>query len=116
MHANKPEYDSSVKSFPAALCSTCKFNLYHCARDVDWQWTNRSHPREKWDKFQLSTERYDLNKHDPDKCQICQVAKWTPVGKTKGNYGKPRVMSTDVSQITPKKKIISKKICIKCKQ
>ena len=26
----KPEYDSSVKSFPTGLCSTCRYGPVHC--------------------------------------------------------------------------------------
>ena len=59
----KPEYDSSVKNFPAGLCSTCRYiivllissyhsnfriNLNSCKKGLDWDSIGRTDPRIKW--------------------------------------------------------------------
>ena len=74
-------------------------------------------PKVEWDKFQLQTYRFNAAKDREDNCQICQVAKWTPIGKKNINLSwKPKVLSKGKMESTPSKKKIPKKICFSCKQ
>ena len=74
-------------------------------------------PKAEWDKFQLQTYRFNAAKHSEDNCQICQVAKWTPIGKKQINPNwKPKVASNGEKESTLSKKKIPKKNCFSCKQ
>ena len=113
----KPEYDSKVKSYPAGLCSYCRTQLNACKRGMDWEEEGRQHPRLKWDQFQLRFDRYDESKHNAETCQICIVAKWSPVGKKNVSpNSKPKVLNKGETESPPAKKIEEKKVCIDCKQ
>ena len=124
----KPEYDSSVKNFPAGLCSTCRYiivllissyhsnfriNLNSCKKGVDWDSIGRTDPRIKWSNFHLIKERYDPKTHDKDNCKICFVARWNPVGKGKTSLSLP---PRDIDTISNSTKVSEKKICTKCRQ
>ena len=110
----KPEYDSKIQNFPAGLCSTCRIHLNSCKRGVDWEKAGRPDPRLKWDKFKLKVGRYDEKKHNLEDCQICTVARWSPMGKKKNNT--PKVLSKGESEPPTPKKKEEKKICFVCKQ
>ena len=67
----------------------------------------------EWDKFQLQTYWFNAAKHSEDNCQICQVAKWTPIGKKNINPNwKPKVASNGEKESTPSKKKIPKKFVL----
>jgi hypothetical protein len=92
-------------------------DLYACKRGMDFSFVGWTHPTVKWDNFQLNGERFDPSKHDSTTCQICIVAKWTPIGKAKiSPTAKPRVVPKGEIHPTPPKTVYEKKICIKCKQ
>ena len=74
-------------------------DLYACKRGVDFSFVGWTHPKVKWDNFQLKGDRYDPSKHDATTCQICIVAKWTPIGKAKiSPTAKPRGDPSNTSQ------------------
>ena len=83
----KKEYDSKVQSYPAGLCLNCRRHLFQCAKNkkdkVDWDWIGRAYPKLLWDKFELSTERYDPCTHSDVTCTLCQVARYNPIGRKK---------------------------------
>ena len=65
----------------------------------------------------MKSERFDPAKHDVGSCQICNVAKWTPIGKHRViPIFKPKVLGKGELPTLPGKRIIDKIICIKCKQ
>ena len=118
-HAKK-EYDSKIESYPAGLCPPCRTRLFECgkakAKGVDWDWLDRPHPKLKWDKFELQNERFDPNKHSADTCTICQVAKYTPVGrKNVSKLAKPKLVPKGEPIVNPKERKNTKKICPTCK-
>ena len=118
-HAKK-EYDSKIESYPAGLCQACRRHLFECAKakakGVDWDWLGRPHPKLLWDKFELQNERFDPSQHSALTCNICQVAKYTPVGQKKiGTFEKPKLVPKGDSMVNPKQRANSTKICPKCK-
>ena len=92
-------------------------NLNQYERGEDFSSTGRTDPKIKWDKFKLKSECFDPAKHDVGSCQICNVAKWTPIGKHRVSpLFKPKVLGKGELPTLPGKRIIDKKMCIKCKQ
>ena len=68
-------------------------------------------PKAEWDKFHLKTYRFNAEKHSTDNCQICQVAKWTPIGKKNISPNmKPNVAMKGEKVLTPSKNKIQKKL------
>ena len=92
-------------------------DLYACKRGMNFTFAGWTHPKVKWDQFELMGDRFDPAKHDATSCQICLVAKWSPVGKPKTSpNAKPKVVPKGKVPPAPTKKEPEKKICIKCKQ
>ena len=70
----------------------------------------------KWNQFELGKKRFDEDQHSVDNCQICQVAKYTPIGKKKiSRLEKPRVAPDGGPIVTTLKKSSPRKICPTCK-
>ena len=116
----KKEYDSKVQSYPAGICTSCRRLLFMCAKakknKVDWEWIGRSNPKLLWDKFELSKERFDPSTHSDQTCTLCQVAKYSPVGKKKvSKFAKPRLALEGEPIVKPKPRANQKKVCPKCK-
>ena len=87
-----------------------------CFAKVDWDWTGRPNPKLKWNQFELENRRFDESQHSADSCQICQVAKYTPIGKKKiSSFEKPRLASDGGPIVSPLKRSSPKKICPTCK-
>ena len=76
----------------------------------------RPNPKVKWNKFELDRSRFDESQHSIDSCQVCQVAKYTPIGKKKiSSFEKPRFAPDGGPIVTTLKRSSPKKICLKCK-
>ena len=119
----KKEYDSKVQSYPAGVCSSCRRLLFMCAKakknKVDWEWMGRSNPKLVWDKFELPKERFDPSTHSDQTCTLCQVAKFSPVGKKKvSSFAKPNLAKAKAGEpiVKPKPRSSNqRKVCPKCK-
>ena len=92
-------------------------HLYALKKGADPGWIFRTNPKSKWDEFKLNTKRFDPKLHDVSNCDICTVAKWTPIGKKNCSPNmKIKLYPKDEADNTVCKKSTSKQFCIKCKQ
>ena len=128
----KPEYDSKVRSFPAGLCKTCR-----CWKIIIWNTHDQTLclggnysalpmltgiglgdriPKWSGTSLRLEKKRFDEGQHSVDNCQICQVAKYTPISRKKiSRLEKPRVAPDGGPIVTTLKKSSPRKICPTCK-
>ena len=83
--------------------------MYALKKGADPGWIFRTNPKSKWDEFKLNTKRFDPKLHDVSNCDICTVAKWTPIGKKNCS---PNMKL----KLYPKDEANDTVFCIKCKQ
>ena len=111
----KPRFDSALREQPIGLCSNCRSALFACQRGDKWAEIGRPNPRDRWDVFELEHGRFNEREHNADNCQICELAKWNPVGEKEMNADKRYLMQSK-EPVPPEKKNNKLTFCSHCYQ